>query len=67
MIAKQTVFLTEDRKRAVAQNDPAAKFKLIHVGQEISEAQDESARASEVGAESHRDPRARHHRPRSEA
>lgn len=38
MIAKATVFLTEDRTRAVAEGDPRAKFKLVHIGQEIPEA-----------------------------
>ncbi len=37
MTAKQTVFLTEDRKTAVPQGDKRAKFKLVHAGQEISE------------------------------
>lgn len=38
MIAKQTVFLTEDRSTVVPEGDPKAKFLLVREGNEISDA-----------------------------
>lgn len=37
MIAKQTVFLTLDRSRAVVESDPEAKFLLCRAGLEIAD------------------------------
>jgi len=41
VIAKATVFLDETRTKAVAAGDPKARFKLVHAGQEIPQAQAE--------------------------
>lgn len=41
MIAKATVFLTADRTQAVSEGSPDAKVKLVHAGQEISQAEAE--------------------------
>lgn len=38
MFARQTVFLSEDRKRAVPEGDKAARFLLVRQGQEIPDA-----------------------------
>lgn len=38
MIAKNTVYLSEDRKTAVAEGDPAARFLLVRAGSEIADA-----------------------------
>lgn len=38
MIAKQSVYLTADRSKAVPESDPEAKFLLVREGHEIEEA-----------------------------
>lgn len=39
MIAKQTVYLTEDRKNAVPEGDKDARFLLVRAGHEVNEAE----------------------------
>lgn len=38
MTSKATVFLNHDRTKAVSAGDPHARFKLVHAGQEIAQA-----------------------------
>lgn len=45
MIAKQTVFLTGDRKQAVPEGHPDAKFLLVREGSEIADAEAEKHNA----------------------
>lgn len=41
LTAKQSVFLTEDRKSAVKEGDPKAKFLLVRAGREIVQSEAE--------------------------
>lgn len=45
MIAKQTVFLTGDRSKAVPEGHPEAKFLLVREGSEIADAEAEKHNA----------------------
>jgi len=58
LIAKQTVFATIDRRKAVKEGHPEAKFLLVREGHEISEAEVEKheGAAALVGSKASTEP-----------